>query len=128
MCLAYFAGWLGQPARYRVQLIVHCARLSAPSASVGITMFRYLQRRRLARQRKHLVHGDPGSDRCIAQAGLPIVSSMRVAPHSATSLRIPTMLFFRALISAASRPSHCSDRFPRNAAELTNLDCRNAFA
>src|SRR5262245_29589039 len=34
---------------------------------------------------------------------LPIVSSMRAAPNSATLLRIPTMLFFRALISAASR-------------------------
>ena len=30
---------------------------------------RYLHRWRLTRQRKHLVHSDPGSDRCIAQAG-----------------------------------------------------------
>jgi hypothetical protein len=29
----------------------------------------YLHRWRLTRQRKHLVHSDPGSDRCITQAG-----------------------------------------------------------
>jgi hypothetical protein len=34
---------------------------------------------------------------------LPIVSSIRLAPNSATLERIPMMLFFRALISAASR-------------------------
>ena len=38
--------------------------------------------RRLTRQRKHLVHSDPGSDRRIAQLTLPIVSSMRSAPSS----------------------------------------------
>ena len=36
---------------------------------------------------------------------LPIVSSMRLARNSATLLRIPTILFFRALISADSRRS-----------------------
>ena len=36
---------------------------------------------------------------------LSIVSSMRLAPNSATLLRIPTILFFRALISSDSRRS-----------------------
>jgi hypothetical protein len=34
-----------------------------------------------------------------------IVSSMRLAPNSATLPRIPTMLFFRSLICTASRRS-----------------------
>ena len=36
---------------------------------------------------------------------LPIFSSMRPAPNSATLLRIPTMLFFRALILSGARRS-----------------------
>jgi len=31
---------------------------------------RYLQHWRLSRQRKHLADSDPGSDRCVPQAGL----------------------------------------------------------
>jgi hypothetical protein len=46
------------------------ARRSARSSSLGHHNVRYLQRWRLTRQRKHLVHSDPGSDRCITQAGL----------------------------------------------------------
>ena len=57
-----------ESARDFVQLIVErtalCAFLFVWQHDVG-----YLQRWRLTRQRKHLVHGDPGSDRSIAQAG-----------------------------------------------------------
>ena len=42
----------------------------------GFTLFRcwhddvrYLNRCRLTGQRKHLIHSDPGPDRCVAQAG-----------------------------------------------------------
>jgi hypothetical protein len=59
----------------------------------------------LTRQRKHLVHSDPGSDRCIAQAGLANRFLHASGANSATLERMPTMLFFRALISAASRRS-----------------------
>jgi hypothetical protein len=57
---------LPESARDSVQLIVKCttlcALLFAWQHDVG-----YLHRWRLARQRKHLVNGNTGSDRCIAQ-------------------------------------------------------------
>jgi hypothetical protein len=46
------------------------------SPALGALLFsrqhdvRYLHRWRLTRQCKHLVHGDPGSDRCITQTSL----------------------------------------------------------
>src|SRR5439155_15222021 len=76
----------------------------------GFTLFRcwpddvrYLQRWRLTRQRKNLVHGDPGPDRCVAQAGFANrFLHTTGAPNSATLERIPMMLLFRSLISVAS--------------------------
>jgi hypothetical protein len=57
---------------------------------------RYLQSWRLTRQRQHLVHSDPGSDRCIAQAGLANRLLHALAPSSATLASIAARLFFRS--------------------------------
>jgi len=63
----WFAG-LHEPSGYRIQTSVHQPTLLALLLGRHDDV-RYLKRWRLTRQRKHLVHGDPGSDRCIAQAG-----------------------------------------------------------
>ena len=63
----WFAG-LHEPSGYRIQTSVHQPTLLALLLGRHDDI-RYLKRWRLTRQRKHLVHGDPGSDRCIAQAG-----------------------------------------------------------
>jgi hypothetical protein len=57
---------------------------------------RHLQRWRLSltRQRKHLVHGDPGSDRCITQAGLANRSNHPLAPERGRVSQDGCQLFF----------------------------------
>jgi hypothetical protein len=58
---------LHEPARYRIQLVVYRPTFLAFSLRRHHNV-RYLQRRRLTRQRKHLVYSDPRSDCGIAQA------------------------------------------------------------
>jgi hypothetical protein len=55
-----------EPARDRIELFVHLPALFALSLGWHHNV-RYLQRWCLTRQCKHLVHSDPGSDRCITQ-------------------------------------------------------------
>ena len=91
-----------KPSRDNVQLIVHRPALGAFLFAWHHDV-RYLQRWRLTRQRKHLVHGDSGSDRCIAQARFANLLCMRSAPIVATSARRETKCFFRSAMLFASR-------------------------
>jgi hypothetical protein len=70
-----------------------------------MTIIGNLYRGRLTRQREHLSTATPVPIVASRKLALPIVSSMRLAPNSATLPKIPMMLFFRSLISAASRRS-----------------------
>ena len=67
----YAPGLLGIPelARYLVQPVVYRLALGAFLFAWQHDV-RYLQGWHLTGQREHLVHSDPGRDRCITQAGL----------------------------------------------------------
>jgi hypothetical protein len=96
--------WLPELARYLVQLVVDRLPLCVLFGSRENNV-RNLQRRHLTGQRSILSTAIPVPIAASRKLALPIVASMRPAPSSATLLRMPTMLFFRALISVASRRS-----------------------
>jgi hypothetical protein len=60
---------LHKPPRDRIQTRVYRPTFLAFSLRRHDDV-RYLQRWRLTRQRKHLIHSDPGPDCCITQSGL----------------------------------------------------------
>ena len=86
-----------EPTGYLIQLVMERATLGALLVSrqnnVG-----YLHRWRLTRQRKHLVHRDPGSIAASRKLALPIVSSMLRSEFS-TLASIAARLFFRSAMS-----------------------------
>jgi hypothetical protein len=88
----------------------------------------YLPRRRLARQRKHLVHSDPGSDRCITQAGLANLFLHATGAQFRNVGEDRDDSLFSCAYLRGFATLHCSGRFTCNVAELTNLACRGAFA
>jgi hypothetical protein len=82
---------------------------------------RDLQGRHLTRQCEHLVHSDPGSDRCIAQARF----SNRFFHATRAQLRNVTQDPDDALFSLAYlcgfAPFHCSDGFSGNVTPFANF-------
>ena len=94
--------WIWQPPRNRVQPLVYCPTLFAFSLGRHDKVS-YLDRRRLTRQRKHLVHSDPVPIAASRRLALPIFSDMRSAPTVATSARRETRCFFRSAMLFASR-------------------------
>jgi hypothetical protein len=113
----WFAG-LHEPSRYRIQPGVYCPALGALFFARHHDI-RYLKRWRLTRQRKHFVHSDPGSDRCIAQARF----ANRFLHATGAQLRNvredPDDALFSGAYLRGFATLHCPDGFSRNVAELT---------